>query len=331
MTKVFDEILGDDNSVVYIGEDVQHGGYYLVTDGLHKKYPLRVRDFPPDETTLVGAAIGFSQAGLTPILEIPYSKYLDCGADMFFEAIISNWLSNGKQPNGMVIRLQGFDKGIFGGNFHTHNMLYFPPGLDVVCFSNGYDYARGMRYLKQQAKAGRVVMSVDSTDLLNRRHLSEERKDEFMLSTYPDKNQSTYHFDEINVYEPRTTIGKDKSQIVIITYGNGVPTSLLAQDQLSEKFPNHQVVVVETPCISKTPSQLVDYVRNHKIDKIVFADVCKQGVGMPLASRLVDLQEQKVMNSIDWRVIGASPTYNPLGTYLTFLSVEDIVSSVESM
>ncbi len=334
MTRVLDEIMGEDNSVVYIGEDVQHGGYYLVTDGLYRKYPLRVRDFPPDETTLVAAAIGFSQAGLTPILEIPYSKYLDCGADMFFEAIISNWLSNGKQPNGMVIRLQGFDKGIFGGNFHTHNMLYFPPGLDVVCFSNGHDYVRGMRYLKQQAKAGRVVMSVDSTDLLNRRHLSEEKKDEFMLSNYPDKHHSSYHFDEINIYEPpKEDISNmhQKSIIAIITYGNGVPTSLLAQAKLSEMFEDYHVVVIETPCISKTPTQLIEYMKNHKVAKVVFADVCKQGVGMPLSSRVIDLQAENALKEVDWRVIGASPTYNPLGTYLTFLSVDDIVSSVQSM
>lgn len=331
MTRVFDEILGSDNGVVYVGEDVQHGGYYLVTDGLHKKYPLRVRDFPPDETTLVGAAIGFSQAGLTPILEIPYSKYLDCGADMFYEAIISNWLSNGKQPNGMVIRLQGFDKGIFGGNFHTHNMLNFPPGLDVVCFSNGYDYARGMKYLKQQAKAGRVVMSVDSTDLLNRRHLVDDNKDEFMLTTYPPESES-YHFDEVIVYTPRnTTNGASKSKIVIVTYGNGVPTSLQAQDQLEKQYPDHEVVVIETPCLSQTPSQLVDYCQKNTVDRIVFADVCKQGPGMPLASRLTDLQSQNALKTSHWRVIGACPTYNPLGTYLTFLSVDDIVSAFDAM
>jgi pyruvate/2-oxoglutarate/acetoin dehydrogenase E1 component len=335
MTRVFDEILGDDPSVVYIGEDVQHGGYYLVTDGLQKKYPLRVRDFPPDETTLVGAAIGFSQSGLLPILEIPYAKYLDCGADMFFEAIIANWLSNSKQPNGMIIRLQGFDKGIFGGNFHTHNMLYFPPGLDVVCFSNGFDYARGMRYCKQQAKAGRVVMSVDSTDLLNRRHLSDEKKDEFMLSHFPSKSES-YHFDEVIVYSPRSTSvavpsSEGKHQIVIVTYGNGVPTSLLAQDKLCEQFPDHDVVVIETPCISKTPSQLIDYFAAHQIDQVVFADICKQGAGMPLASRVVDLQNENVLHNANWRVIGAAPTYNPLGTYLTFLSTSDILSAVNSM
>ena len=67
-----------------------------------------------DETSLLGAAMGFSQVGLTPIVEIPYAKYLDCGADMFYEIGITNWLSNGQQPNGMVVRLQGFDRGLFG-------------------------------------------------------------------------------------------------------------------------------------------------------------------------------------------------------------------------
>ena len=38
MTRLFDEILSNNSDTVYIGEDVQHGGYYLVTEGLAKKY-----------------------------------------------------------------------------------------------------------------------------------------------------------------------------------------------------------------------------------------------------------------------------------------------------
>ena len=121
---------------------MEHGGYYLVTEGLKHKFGSRVADFPPDETGLVGAAIGYAQAGLLPICEIPYAKYLDCGGDMFTEAVVMHWLSNGNSPNGMVVRLQGFDKGVFGGNYHTHNMISTPPGLDVVCFSNGWDWVR---------------------------------------------------------------------------------------------------------------------------------------------------------------------------------------------
>jgi pyruvate/2-oxoglutarate/acetoin dehydrogenase E1 component len=32
MTRVIAEVIAGDKSVVYIGEDVDHGGYYLVTD-----------------------------------------------------------------------------------------------------------------------------------------------------------------------------------------------------------------------------------------------------------------------------------------------------------
>ena len=55
--------------------------------------------------------MGFSQVGLVPIIEIPYAKYLDCGVDMFYELAISNWLTNKQCPNGMIVRVQGFDRG----------------------------------------------------------------------------------------------------------------------------------------------------------------------------------------------------------------------------
>ena len=50
MTRVIDECLGRYEDVVYLGEDVKHGGYYLVTDGLAAKYEGRVLDFPPVST-----------------------------------------------------------------------------------------------------------------------------------------------------------------------------------------------------------------------------------------------------------------------------------------
>ena len=67
---------------------------------------------------------------MVPIVEIPYSKYLD-QADMFFEVVISNWVSGEKIPNGMVIRLQGLIKECLEVIFTIYS-LYLPPGLDVV-------------------------------------------------------------------------------------------------------------------------------------------------------------------------------------------------------
>eukprot|EP00981_Chlorochromonas_danica_P010016 scaffold2924_cov165-Ochromonas_danica.AAC.3 len=337
MTRFYDEALDSNKRVVYIGEDVRHGGYYLVTDGLAGKYPTRVLDFPPDETSLIGIGMGMAQAGLVPIVEIPYAKYLDCGLDIFYEAVISHWLSNGKQPTGMLVRLQGFDRGIFGGNYHTHNILSCQaPGLDMVCFSNGRDYVRGMRYcLAQVEKSQRVVMVVDSTDLLNRRHVDDNAKDEGMLHRYRASDEP-YDFDQVIVY-PADSLSDEKKKgkkgVVVVTYGNGVGQALQAQKTFAQLEDGVQVTVIDSPCLSQTPAQLLQYLRDHRneVAAVVFADVCKYTPTMPLAKMAVDLQNAEVLEGLKWKVVGAAPTYNPLGSYLTFLSKEDIVTTINSL
>eukprot|EP01059_Diplonema_ambulator_P034605 TRINITY_DN784_c5_g1_i1.p1 TRINITY_DN784_c5_g1~~TRINITY_DN784_c5_g1_i1.p1 ORF type:complete len:801 (+),score=278.56 TRINITY_DN784_c5_g1_i1:240-2405(+) len=319
MTEVIKESLEDTPSLVYTGEDVEHGGYYLITDGLARKFPHRVKDFPPEESVLIGLGIGYSQVGLLPIVEIPYAKYLDCGVDQFFEAAILNWLSAGKQPCGMVIRLQGFDRGVFGGNFHTHNTLHIPPGIDVVCYSNGPDYARGMRNAIQQAKAGRVVMTVDCTNLLNLKHVDEEAKDEAWLMPYTQRGDMA-SFDEVTCYGPRD------ASLAIVTYGNGVVTSLQAARIVTEKH-GIPVKVIDCPYLSGLPMGLIDSLQG--VDKVVFADICKFGQH-PLGAHIGSLKYRNMLPD-KWQVAAAQPTYNPLGTYLTFLNVPDVVDAVEML
>ena len=80
MTRALGEALDESPRTLYVGEDVEHGGYYRVTEGLVKRYgKRRVFDWPPDEASLVGAGIGIAQAGLLPIVEVPYAAYLSCG------------------------------------------------------------------------------------------------------------------------------------------------------------------------------------------------------------------------------------------------------------
>eukprot|EP00929_Paragymnodinium_shiwhaense_P077325 TRINITY_DN39818_c0_g2_i1.p1 TRINITY_DN39818_c0_g2~~TRINITY_DN39818_c0_g2_i1.p1 ORF type:complete len:777 (-),score=162.47 TRINITY_DN39818_c0_g2_i1:152-2482(-) len=318
MTRVLDEQLQQRKNLVYIGEDVQHGGYYKITEGLHSKYSLRVADFPPDETSLIGVGMGYSQAGLLPIVEIPYAKYLDCGGDMFYEACLMNWVSAGKQPAGMLVRMQGFDKGVFGGNFHTHNSLTIPPGLDLVVYSNGADYVRGMRYALEQAAAGRLVMSVDSTDLLNRRHLFD--KDGAWMRPYPSDVNEVMSFDEVRTYGGGT-------KLAIVSYGNGVPLALGAQKQLQEEHGIDKVTVIDAPYLSRVPGDLKTMLPAYKA--VVFADVCKFGQH-PHAGWITSLQAEGLLPA-KWRSVGAANTYNPLGQTVTFLQEADILQAALSV
>merc|ERR1711871_509034 len=179
--------------------------------------------------------MGYAQAGLVPIVEIPYAKYLDCGFDMLTEAAIMSWLTKGQQQNGMIIRLQGFGPGIFGGNYHTHNQVHLMPGLDVVCYSNGRDWQRGMSNALYLAKQGRVVMLVDSTALLNRRHVvNGDEAWKFALEDHPER----LSLEDVMVYGTETPEGEAIAtpfDAVVVTYSTGVPTSLVAREMLHKE------------------------------------------------------------------------------------------------
>lgn len=325
MTEVIKETLEKYPDCVYIGEDVEHGGYYLVTDGLAEKFPGRLIDFPPDETTLLGAAVGYSQAGLTPIIEVPYAKYLDCGVDTFYELAISNWLTKGQRPNGMIVRMQGFDRGLFGGNFHTHNMIsHIPPGVDAVCYSNGRDYARGFRNAIKQARAGRVVMFIDCTNLLNLRHLHD--RDRGWETPYPpDEEGEIMGFDDVRTYSGSGG-SSVKGRYAIVTYGNGVVTALQARKAMVDRIEMDptELDVIDCPYLSDIPLGLKEVIGQYK--GVLFADICKEGPGSNIfSSMIVTLQREDSLPS-NWGFIAAPRTYNPLGNTITFLSQEDIIT-----
>jgi len=307
-------------------------------------------------------------------------QYLDCGFDMFNEAVMANWLTDGKQPNGMVIRLQGFDRGLFGGNFHTSNALPLPPGLDVMCFSNGHDWVRGLRLALDMAKAGRVVMMVDSTALLHRRHIDDGEKDGGMLTAFPSREGSDegMSLGDVTLYCAPDGVfagaaaagadGKDKGKgkgkgkgektdnkpavqkrptaaamkkapkVAIVTYGNGVPLTMEAVAEMTGEGSDLQhceFAIVDVPCLSAVPAGLrsvLDSEAGSAATHVVFADVCKEGAGQPLASHAVTLHNDGGLDGVfKWATVGASRTYNPLGSLVTFLSSDDIHAAVKKV
>jgi TPP-dependent pyruvate/acetoin dehydrogenase alpha subunit/pyruvate/2-oxoglutarate/acetoin dehydrogenase E1 component len=341
ITRAIEEALEGDPTVVYLGEDVRHGGYYLVTEGLVNKFPRRIIDFPPDETTLLGAALGFSQLGMTPIVEIPYAKYLDCGADMFYEIALQHWLAphqqcltNQQHSRGMVIRMQGFDRGLFGGNFHTHNSLnHIPPGVDVVCFSNGEDYVRGFRHALWQAKNGRIVMLVDSTNLLNLRHV--RGKDRAWEFPYPSDPSDMMSFDQVHRYHGNAKISDSSTtsaKVCIVTYGNGVVASLHARVRLTERHVirhEEEVDIIDCPLLSGVPHELEVIIKNY--DYVLFADVCKEGPGSNIFSSMITSLNETGALPCSWKFVGAPRTYNPLGSMATFLNSETIECALQML
>lgn len=216
------------------GEDVaQKGGVYTVTKGLHKAFKgARVFNTLLDETMILGLAQGFANLGMLPLPEIQYLAYFHNACDQIRgEAASLQFFSNGQYRNPMVMRIAslGYQKG-FGGHFHNDNSitaLRDIPGLVIGCPSRGDDAAMMLRTLMAMAKVdGRVCAFLEPIALYMTKDLFEPG-DGLWQSRYPEPGQALVPGEE-RVYAP------EASDLVIFTFGNGVPMSLRAARQIEQ-------------------------------------------------------------------------------------------------
>ena len=217
------------------GEDVaQKGGVYTVTRGLQKAFgPRRVFNTLLDETMILGMAQGFANLGLLPFPEIQYLAYLHNAADQIRgEAASLQFFSNDQYRNPMVVRIAslGYQKG-FGGHFHNDNSitaLRDIPGLVVGCPSRGDDAATMLRTLAALAKVdGRVCAILEPIALYMAKDLHEPGDGGWQTS-FPAPGMAMTP-GEGRVY------GEGHDDLVIFTFGNGVPMSLRAARRIESE------------------------------------------------------------------------------------------------
>ena len=214
------------------GEDVaQKGGVYTVTKGLHKSFKnSRVFNTLLDETMILGLAQGYANLDMLPVPEIQYLAYFHNACDQIRgEAASLQFFSNNQYRNPMVVRMAGlgYQRG-FGGHFHNDNSisaLRDIPGLVVGCASRGDDAATMLRTLAALAKVdGRVSIFLEPIALYMTKDLYEPG-DGAWLTTYPAPDQAMV-LGEGRIYD------ENANDLVIFTYGNGVPMSLRAAREI---------------------------------------------------------------------------------------------------
>ena len=210
------------------GEDVaQKGGVYTVTKGLHKAFKnSRVFNTLLDETMILGLAQGYANMGMLPVPEIQYLAYFHNACDQIRgEAASLQFFSNDQFRNPMVVRIAGlgYQRG-FGGHFHNDNSiaaLRDIPGLVMGCASRGDDAAMMLRTLTALAKVdGRVSVFLEPIALYMTKDLYEAGDSQWLFP-YPPQEEAI-PLGEGRVY------GEDAQDLVVFTYGNGVPMSLRA-------------------------------------------------------------------------------------------------------
>ncbi len=136
--------------VFILGEDVgdPHGGVFGTNKGLQTKYgKRRVRPTPIAEQAIIGAALGSSIAGMSPIAEIMFIDFAGVCLDQIANhAAKQRYMSGAATHAPMTIRMQlGGGMGGFGAQ-HSQSLeawLTHTPGLKVVYPSTPAD-AKGL-------------------------------------------------------------------------------------------------------------------------------------------------------------------------------------------
>jgi 2-oxoisovalerate dehydrogenase E1 component len=221
----------------------QKGGVYTVTKGLNKIFKgSRVFNTLLDETMILGLAQGYANMGMLPMPEIQYLAYFHNACDQIRgEAASLQFFSNDQYRNPMVMRVAslGYQKG-FGGHFHNDNSitaLRDIPGLVVGCASRGDDAAMMLRTMMALAKVdGRVCAFLEPIALYMTKDLYEAG-DGLWQYDYPAPDQAM-------VLGEGRICNAAANDLVIFTFGNGVPMALRAARTIEQEL-DWQVRVVD--------------------------------------------------------------------------------------
>jgi pyruvate/2-oxoglutarate/acetoin dehydrogenase E1 component/TPP-dependent pyruvate/acetoin dehydrogenase alpha subunit len=143
INRTLDRALERDERVLLLGEDIADpaGGIFKVTAGLSTKHGTdRVRATPIAESSIIGAAVGASLAGLRPVAELMFMDFLGVALDQIANhAAKIRYMSGGRLSAPMVIRTA---VGTSAGPQHSQALEAWAmhiPGLKVVWPSTAAD------------------------------------------------------------------------------------------------------------------------------------------------------------------------------------------------
>lgn len=314
------------------GEDVaRKGGVYTVTKGLHKAFGgKRVFNTLLDETIILGLAQGYANMGMLPIPEIQYLAYYHNACDQIRgEACSLQFFSNDQYRNPMLVRIAGlgYQRG-FGGHFHNDNSiaaLRDIPGLVLGCASRGDDAATMLRTLAALAKVdGRVSVFLEPIALYMSKDLYAPG-DGLWSTVYPAPDQAM-PFGEGRVYAPEQGDGRD---LVIVTYGNGVPMSLRAARAIAERHA-WSVRVLDLRWLVPLPTDwLIANLGDARRILVVDEGRRSAGVGEGVLTAIVEAG----LGALPQRRVVGADTYTPLAgaAFLVLPDEAEIVAAADQL
>lgn len=327
-TTLADQMSADDRVLVF-GEDVAvKGGVYGVTRRLRKLFGgRRVFDTLLDEQTILGTALGAALAGYLPVPEIQYLAYLHNAEDQLRgEAATLRFFSAGRYHNGMVVRIAGlaYQRG-FGGHFHNDNsiaVLRDIPGVVVAVPSHPADAPGLLRSCFELARQdGRVSVFLEPIALYHTRDLQHEGDREWTASYVPPQaTNSITALGEVAMHGE----GRD---LLIVTFGNGVPMSRRATVALAEQ--GVDASVMDMRWLAPLPVEgLLRAAEDFPAVLVVDETRRSGGVSESVVTHLVDAGYRGRISRVT-----SADSFIPLGpaAETVLLSEDDVVSAADAL
>ena len=232
------ELMVKHKECLFYGQDVgkRLGGVFREAATLADQFgDTRVFNTPIQEAFIVGSTVGMSAVGLKPIVEIQFSDYIWPGLNQLFtEVARSCYLSNGKFPVSMVLRVPIGAYGS-GGPYHSSSLesvVCNIRGIKVAYPSTGADL-KGL--LKSAYYDPNPVVIFEHKGL----YWSKIKGTEDAKTVEPDE-EYVIPFGKARILPPAlkgadVKEGVGVSSVCIITYGMGVYWAKNAVKILLEK------------------------------------------------------------------------------------------------
>ena len=228
------ELMEKDPSCLLYGQDVgkRLGGVFREAATLAQQFgDERVFNTPIQEAFIVGSTVGMSAVGLKPIVEVQFADYIWPGLNQLFtEVSRSNYLSNGKWPVNMILRVPIGAYGS-GGPYHSssvESVVTNIKGIKIAYPSTGADL-KGL--IKSAYYDPNPVVIFEHKGL----YWSKIKGTEEAMTIEPSEDYVIPFGKARVVIEANQKNIDSGDSLVIITYGRGVYWSHEAAKNFKEK------------------------------------------------------------------------------------------------
>jgi 2-oxoisovalerate dehydrogenase E1 component len=284
------EIMAEHPESLLYGQDVggRLGGVFREAATLAQKFgDNRVFNTPIQEAFIIGSTVGMSAAGLKPIVEVQFADYIWPGLNQLFSEVSrSCYLSNGKWPVSMVLRVPIGAYGS-GGPYHSssvESVVANIRGVKIVYPSCGADM-KGL--MKAAYYDPNPVVVFEHKGL----YWSKVKGTEAARSIEPDQDYIIPIGKGRMVLDLEDSIVDRENTVLIVSYGMGVHWALNAAKSFKNK-----VGILDLRSLNPLDTELI-YAQAHRYNRILV--ITEEPVDNSFAQSIAARIQENCFESLD--------------------------------